>query len=93
MKQPTVYIMTNQRNGTLYTGVTSNLIKRVYEHKSDIHNGFSKKYGCKQLVFYELYETMEAAILILLEFSRQREAAQREYFLRGFYEYTNTKSL
>ena len=62
MKQPTVYIMTNQRNGTLYTGVTSNLIKRVYEHKADIHNGFSKKYGCKHLVFYELYETMEAAI-------------------------------
>ena len=62
MKQPIVYIMTNQRNGTLYTGVTSNLIKRVYEHKADIHNGFSKKYGCKHLVFYELYETMEAAI-------------------------------
>ena len=44
------------------SGVTSNLIKRVYEHKADIHNGFSKKYGCKHLVFYELYETMEAAI-------------------------------
>lgn len=54
--------MTNQRNGTLYVGVTSDLIKRAYEHKTDTYNGFSKKYGCKQLVFYELYETMEAAI-------------------------------
>ncbi len=62
MKQPAVYITTNQRNGTLYTGVTSDLIKRVYEHKEGTHNGFSKKYGCKQLVFYELYERMEAAI-------------------------------
>ena len=62
MKQPAVYITTNQRNGTLYTGVTSDLIKRVYEHKEGTNNSFSKKYGCKQLVFYELYERMEAAI-------------------------------
>ena len=62
MKQPAVYIMTNQRNGTLYIGVTSDLAKRIYEHKADVYNGFSKKYGCKQLVFYELYETMETAI-------------------------------
>ncbi|MBY0461915.1 MAG: GIY-YIG nuclease family protein [Alphaproteobacteria bacterium] len=60
--QPAVYIMANHRNGTLYTGVTSDLIKRVYEHKTDTYDGCSKKYGCKQLVFYELYETMDAAI-------------------------------
>lgn len=62
MKQPAIYIMENQRNGKLYIGVTSNLVKRVYEHKADTFDGFSKKYGCKELVFYELHETMEAAI-------------------------------
>jgi putative endonuclease len=54
MKQPIVYIVTNKRNGTLYTGVTSNIIKRVYEHKEGVFDGFTKKYGCKMLVFYEL---------------------------------------
>jgi putative endonuclease len=63
MKQPFVYIIASQRNGTLYTGVTSNLIKRIYEHKKGIIDGFTKKYGCKTLVFYELHETMELAIL------------------------------
>lgn len=62
-KQPTVYIMANARNGTFYTGVTSNLVKRVYEHKEGIMDGFTKKYGCKLLVFYETHETMEFAIL------------------------------
>jgi len=62
MKQPAVYIITNKRNGTLYTGVTSNLCKRIYEHKEGTVEGFSKKYGCKLLVFYELHETMESAI-------------------------------
>lgn len=62
MKQPIVYIMANQKNGTLYTGVTSNLIKRVYEHKNSITKGFSAKHGCKLLVFFELHETMESAI-------------------------------
>lgn len=63
MKQPAVYIMASCRNGTLYTGVTSNLIKRAYEHKNLLINGFSKKYFCKLLVFYEIYENMELAIL------------------------------
>ena len=62
MKQPVVYIMASKRNGTLYTGVTSNLVKRVYEHKESVIRGFTKKYICKLLVFYELYETMESAI-------------------------------
>ncbi len=62
MKKPAVYIITNQRNGALYTGVTSDLVKRVYDHKALLYNGFSKKYGCKYLVFYELHDTMEAAI-------------------------------
>ena len=60
--QPTVYIMTNKRNGTLYTGVTSNLIKRVYEHKYSDEPGFTQKYRCKYLVYYELIEDMVTAI-------------------------------
>lgn len=63
MKQPCVYIVTNKRNGTLYTGVTSDLIKRVYEHKKGRTQGFTQRYGCKKLVWYELHETMEFAIL------------------------------
>ncbi|WP_341793364.1 MULTISPECIES: GIY-YIG nuclease family protein [unclassified Rickettsia] len=62
MKQPVVYIIANKRNGTLYTGVTSNLIKRIYEHKNGLLEGFSKKYNCKILVFYELHDSMESAI-------------------------------
>ncbi|KJV81234.1 GIY-YIG catalytic domain protein [Rickettsia hoogstraalii str. RCCE3] len=57
-----VYIVTNKKNGILYTGVTSNLIKRIYQHKNDIINGFSKKYNCKILVFYEIHQTMNSAI-------------------------------
>ncbi len=62
MKQPAIYIVTNKKNGTLYTGVTSNLIKRIYEHKEFLINGFTKQFDCKILVFYELYDTMELAI-------------------------------
>jgi len=62
IKQPAIYIMTNKRNGVLYTGVTSDLIKRVYQHKyADIH-GFAQKYGCKYLVYYEITEDMLSAI-------------------------------
>jgi putative endonuclease len=62
MKKPAVYIMANQKNGVLYTGVTSDLVKRVYEHKQSVIDGFTKKYQCKMLVFYEVHVTMEAAI-------------------------------
>ncbi|HEV2601032.1 MAG TPA: GIY-YIG nuclease family protein [Candidatus Babeliales bacterium] len=63
MKQPIVYIVTNKTNGTLYVGVTSNLVKRIHEHKEGLIEGFTKKYGCKLLVFYEPHATMESAIL------------------------------
>ena len=63
MKQPAVYIMANQRNGTLYIGVTSDLVKRVWEHKNCITKGFTSKYNCKMLVYYEVLETMESAIM------------------------------
>jgi predicted GIY-YIG superfamily endonuclease len=62
MRQPCVYIVTNQRNGTLYIGVTSNLNRRAYEHQQGLLDGFSAKYGCKLLVWYELHETMIDAI-------------------------------
>jgi len=62
MKHPCVYIMANKRNGTLYVGVTSDLIKRAYEHREGLASGFTKRYGCAMLVWYELHETMTAAI-------------------------------
>ena len=62
MKQPCVYIVASKRDGTLYTGVTSNLPKRAFEHREGSVKGFSAKYGCKILVWYELHETMIEAI-------------------------------
>ena len=63
MKQPAVYILTNKPRGTLYTGVTSNLIQRVHQHKNETTKGFSQQYACKMLVYYELGSSMEGAIL------------------------------
>ena len=60
--QPAVYIITNHLHGTLYTGVTSNLAKRIFEHKEGLIQGFSKQYAFKTLVWYEVNETMLAAI-------------------------------
>ncbi len=62
MKQPCVYIVSNKRNGTLYTGVTSDLPKRAFEHRAGLIKGFSARYGCKMLIWYELHETMIDAI-------------------------------
>lgn len=59
---PCVYILASKRNGTLYTGVTSNLPKRVWEHKEGVVAGFTKRYGVHSLVWYEVHETMDAAI-------------------------------
>ena len=55
-------MLASKRNGTLYIGVTSNLIRRVWEHKNDLVDGFTKKYQVHQLVWYELHETMDSAI-------------------------------
>jgi putative endonuclease len=60
--QPCVYILASRRNGTLYVGVTSNLIKRVWEHKSDVVDGFTKRYGIHMLVWYEVHGEMLPAI-------------------------------
>jgi predicted GIY-YIG superfamily endonuclease len=62
MKQPAIYIMASGRNGTLYTGVTSNLPQRVWQHREGVSDGFTRRYGCKTLVWFELADTMDAAI-------------------------------
>ena len=61
-RNPAVYIMASMRNGTIYTGVTSDLIKRVYEHKHANVPGFTQKHACKNLVYYEIFEDMPNAI-------------------------------
>ncbi|MEC4679942.1 MAG: GIY-YIG nuclease family protein [Nitrospirota bacterium] len=62
MKHPCVYILASHRNGTLYLGVTSDLIKRCWEHRIGATVGFTKKYGVHQLVYYELHQDMYSAI-------------------------------
>ena len=62
MKQPCVYMMASKRNGTLYIGVTSNLVQRAWQHKEGLVKGFTKRYHVHTLVWYELHSTMEAAI-------------------------------
>ncbi|MCE3231008.1 MAG: endonuclease [Alphaproteobacteria bacterium] len=62
MKQPAVYIMANKRAGVLYTGVTSNLVQRVVQHKNGLTGGFAHRYGCQKLVWYEAGGSMEGAI-------------------------------
>jgi putative endonuclease len=63
MKQYYVYILASQKNGTLYVGMTSDLIKRVYEHKQNLIYGFSKKYSVHNLVYYEYYSEAQEAIM------------------------------
>jgi len=62
VKQPCVYILASKRNGTLYIGVTSDLVKRVWEHKQDAVDGFTKKYGVHLLVWFEAHQEMASAI-------------------------------
>ncbi len=71
MKQPCVYLLASQRNGTLYIGVTSDLIKRVWKLKGDFVEGFTKQYGVHDLVWYEQHEDVLAAI--------SREKALKEW--------------
>jgi len=63
IKQFYVYIMTNKNNRVLYTGITNDLKKRVYEHREKFVNGFTKKYNVSKLVYYEIFEDPENAIL------------------------------
>ena len=66
-----VYIMANSRNGTIYLGVTSDLPKRIWEHRNDLVEGFTKKHRCHTLVWYQAYDTIEEA--------RQRELQMKEW--------------
>ena len=70
-KQPSVYILASKRNGTLYIGVTSDLVKRIWEHKNNMVEGFSKRYNVHHLVWFEMHEIMESAI--------QREKRLKEW--------------
>ena len=63
MKYFYVYILCNKKNGTLYTRITTNLIKRVYEHKNNFFDGFTKKYSVHYLVWYEVHKSSESAII------------------------------
>ena len=71
MKRMYVYIMTNDKNGTLYVGVTNNLVRRVYEHKHKIIKGFTSRYELTKLVYYEIYDDELTAI--------QREKTLKRY--------------
>jgi len=62
-RQPCVYMLASQRNGTLYVGVTSDLVKRIGQHQNDVVEGFTSRYRVHTLVWYELHPTMESAIL------------------------------
>ena len=77
-KEPAVYILANKKNGTLYIGVTSDVIKRVFEHKNNFSKGFTNKYGTHLLVYYESCETMEIAILR----EKQMKRWKREWKIR-----------
>ena len=74
MKLPAVYIMANKRNGTLYTGVTSDLVQRAWQHREGLLPGFTTRYGCKVLVWYERYDDMTSAI----EREKQIKAGSRK---------------
>ena len=78
IKQPCVYILASQKNGTLYIGVTSDLLKRVYKHKNDMQGIFTKKYNVKMLVYDEMYDDMSEAIKrekVLKGWRRERKIA------------------
>ena len=74
VKRPAVYIMASGRNGTLYAGVTSSLTHRAWQHREGIGDGFTKKYGCKILVWYELHASMPEAI------AREKQIKARKRF-------------
>ena len=73
-KQPAVYILASKRNGTLYIGVTSDLVKRAWEHKNGITGGFTKRYSVHRLVYYELLEDMNSAITREKQMKKWRRA-------------------
>lgn len=77
-KQPAVYLLASQRNGTLYVGVTSHLLRRIWQHKHHVLEGFTQRYSVACLVYFELHATMPAAI----ERKKQLKKWRREWKLR-----------
>lgn len=73
-KRGYIYILFNKRNGTLYTGVTSNLVKRIYEHKNKLVEGFTNKYRVDKLGYYEIFDDIQTAI----EREKQIKAGSRK---------------
>jgi putative endonuclease len=73
-KQPSVYILASKRNGTLYVGVTSDFVGRISEHKQDLIEGFTKRYGVHDLVYIEFHEDMDTAIKREKQIKRWRRA-------------------
>jgi len=76
-KQPCVYILASGLNGTLYVGVTSNLIGRVYQHRQKLIAGFTQRYSVHDLVWYEVHEQMESAILREKQLKKWSRAAKK----------------
>jgi putative endonuclease len=73
-KRGYVYIMASGRNGTLYIGVTSNLLKRAWEHREGIAEGFTRQYGCKTLVWFEVHDRIDDAIRLEKQMKEWRRA-------------------
>jgi putative endonuclease len=78
-----VYIMASRRNGTIYTGVTSDLQGRAYEHKTGVTPGFTSKYGCKTLVWYERHDNIVEAIAREKELKKYRRS-WKLYLIEAF---------
>ena len=78
MKQPAVYILASERNGTLYAGVTSDLVGRTWQHREHVVDGFTKKYEVTMLVWFEMHGDMESAI----RREKQIKAWKREWKIR-----------
>lgn len=74
MKQPVVYILASQRNGTLYVGATSDVVQRVWQHKNDLTGGFSQAYSVHMLVYFEQHADMLAAITREKQIKKWRRA-------------------
>ncbi|MGH8110511.1 MAG: GIY-YIG nuclease family protein [Rhodanobacteraceae bacterium] len=74
MREPAIYILASRPNGTLYVGVTSDLVKRVWEHRSDAVDGFTKRYGVHRLVYFEQFRSMIEAIEREKELKKWRRA-------------------
>ena len=76
-------MLCSKRNGTLYIGITSDLIKRLYEHKNDLVNGFTKKYNVHNLVWYEIHESAESAITREKQIKKWKRAWKLELIEQG----------